>query len=163
MFTTCLASAQFSFFLFSDTQKYFYLFSLTDKYCNLTKADYIFPSIIWTCFLISLACSSAHILQVFEMALASLCVCLLLDFRIFTKCKNRHSWPQPAVVLQGCRRYQWKIINYQSSYHTPPDFTLSHKSNCQLMLTDNSSKTKIKTYTFSEQIHLKYLTLLELK
>lgn len=31
------------------------------------------------------------------------------------------------------------------------------------MLTDNSSKTKIKTYSFSEQMHLKYLTLLKLK
>lgn len=160
MFTTCLASDQFFFFLFSDTQNYFYVFCLTDKYCNLLKADYIFPSFIWT-FLISLASSSARILQVFETALESLCVCLVLVFSQSEK--NRHSWPQPAVVLQGCRRYQWKIINYQSSYHAPPDFTLSHKSNCQLMLTDNSSKTKIKTYSFSEEIHFKYLTLLELK
>lgn len=100
----------FFFFLFSDTQNYpsihpsiqnyFYVFSLTDKYCNLLKADYIFPSFIWT-FLISLASSSAPILQVFETALASLCVCLVLVFLQSAKTGIRgHSQPWCSRVVE---------------------------------------------------------------
>lgn len=78
MFTTCLASARFSFFspFFSNTQNYFYLFSLINRYYNLIKADYIFHLTLFSNFSSLFICT--HFQNLWNCISVSLCLFILL-------------------------------------------------------------------------------------